>query len=46
MDYCKHPVDIITGQPVIIEQLTPGRGKLMGTDVASVFMVAKQMLYN
>ena len=39
-------MDIITGQSVIIEQLTPGRKKLMGTDIASVFMVTIQMLYN
>jgi len=39
-------VDIISGQSVIIEQLTPGRGKLMGTDIASVFMVVIQILYN
>ena len=31
---------------LIIRQLTPGWGKLMGTDIASVFMVAIQMLYN
>jgi len=39
-------VDIITGQSVIIEQLTPGRKKLMGTDITFVFMVPIQMLYN
>jgi len=39
-------VDIITGQFVIIEQFTPGQAKLMGTDIASMFMVAIQMLYN
>jgi len=34
------------GQPIIIEQLTSGPEKLMGTDIASVFMVAIQILYN
>ena len=38
MDYCEYPVDIITGQSVIIEQLTPELGKLIGTDIAYVFM--------
>jgi len=46
LDYCEYPVDIITGQSVIIEQLTPGWVKLMGTDIDSVFMVVIQMLYN
>ena len=46
MDYYEYPVDIITEQFVIIEQLIPRRKKLMGTDIASVFMVAIQMLYN
>jgi len=39
-------VDIITGQSLIIKQLTPGRGKLMGTDITFVFIVTIQMLYN
>jgi len=46
LDYCEHSMDIITRQSLITEQLTPGRKKLMGTDIASVFMVAIQMLYN
>ena len=33
------PVDIITEQSVIIEQLTPGWRKLMSTDIVSMFMM-------
>jgi len=32
-------VDTITGQIVIIRQLTLGRGKLMSTDIVSTFMM-------
>ena len=32
-------MDIITGQSIIIEQLTSGQEKLMGIDITSVFMV-------
>ena len=46
IDYYEYSVDIITGQIIIIGQLTPGWGKLMGIDIASVFKVAIHMLYN
>jgi len=39
LDYCGHLVDIITGQSLIIKQLTSGWGKLMSTDIASMFMM-------
>jgi len=39
-------VDIIISQSVIIKQLTPGWEKMMGIDIASMFMVVIQMLYN
>jgi len=35
-------VDIITGQSLIIEQLTLGWGKLMSTDIVSMFIMVLQ----
>jgi len=32
-------VDLITEQSLIIEQLTPGWGKPMSTDIVSMFMM-------
>ena len=40
IDYCGYSVDIITGQIIISRQLTPEWGKLMITDIVSMFMMA------
>ena len=39
IDYYEYSVDIITGQIIIIRQLTPGWGKLMSADIVSMFMM-------
>jgi len=39
-------VDIITEQSIIKYSTYTGKGKVMGTDIAYVFIVAIQILYN